>query len=58
MVGCKSDLIRSRYQELLEQKKDEIVQQLNEEFDEVIYSRNGKIYVDCSDFSQRDVEIT
>lgn len=58
MGGCKADLIRERFNELLNEAIDDIATQLNDEFDEVIYVRNGEIYVDCSDFSQIDVKIS
>lgn len=54
-----ADEYRQRYKELLSEKLDEICLQLNDEYDDVIfYVRDGKLYIDCSDFSQRDVEIS
>lgn len=57
-MGYNINDIRSRYKELLENNETDIVGKLNDEFNEVIYTRNGKLYVDCSDFSSIDIEIT
>lgn len=58
MGTCKADVFRERVKELMEQKLIEICGELNSEYDEVFYVRNGGIYVDCSDFSQIDVKVS
>ena len=58
MGACKADVFRERVKELMEKKLIEICGELNSEYDEVFYIRNGEIYVDCSDFSQIDVKVS
>lgn len=58
MGACRADVIRERVKELMEQKLIEICGELNSEYDELFYVRNGEIYVDCSDFSQIDVKVS
>ena len=58
MGACKAYVFRERVKELMEQKLIEICGELNSEYDDVFYVRNGEIYVDCSDFSQIDVKVS
>lgn len=58
MVSITADVFRNRFKELKEQALDHICMQLNDEYEERFYVRNGEIYVDCSDFSQIDVKIS
>lgn len=58
MGACKAYVFRERVKELMEQKLIEICGELNSEYDEVFYVRNGEIYVDSSDFSQIDVKVS
>lgn len=58
MVSITADVFRSRFKELHEQALVDICATLNDEYEERFYIQNNKIYVDCSDYSQRDVEIS
>ena len=58
MGACKANVFRERVKELMEQKLIEICGELNSEYDEVFYVRNGEIYVDSSDFSPIDVKVS
>lgn len=62
MGSCRSSELRERFKELSEDYKrkslDEICALLNFEFEERFYIKDNEIYVDCSDFSQRDVKIS
>lgn len=58
MASITADVFRSRFKELREKSLEDICATLNDEYDECFYVLNGEIYVDCSDFSQRDVKIS
>lgn len=58
MVNVTADVFRSRFKELKEKALDDICATLNDEYEERFYVHKGEIYVDCSDFSQRDVKIS
>lgn len=62
MGSCRTDELRQRFAELQNdysrKSLDEICFILNTEYEECFYVRDNELYVDCSDFSQRDVKIS
>ena len=58
MASITADVFRSRFKELQEKSLEDICATLNDEYNERFYVLKGEIYVDCSDFSQRDVKIS